>query len=100
MIEVRRIDLGEQLVLLDVCADIYHPTFEVAVDSRKNARFLPGSDLRRQHESIRRRTGTRRDDGYALERQLLRIGGGLAAPRESRADPPGGRSHPQGAPRG
>jgi hypothetical protein len=45
MVKIRCIDLSQQLVLLNVCSDVYQPAFEVPVNPRKDTRFLPRSDL-------------------------------------------------------
>src|SRR6476619_4365069 len=77
MVKIRCVDLGQQLVLFDVCPDVYHPAFEVSVDARKNTRFLPRPDLSRKHEAIGRRAGRWRNYRYGWYCQLIRIGGGL-----------------------
>src|SRR4029077_7689906 len=76
MIQIGSVDLGQQLVLINVCADIHQPTFEVSINPRKDARFLPRSDLSRKHESIGRRSSSWRNYRYGWYCQLIRIRGG------------------------
>ena len=77
MVKIRCVDLSQQLVLLNVCPDVYEPAFEVPVNPRKDTRFLPRSDLSWKHQSIGRRTSSWRNYRYGWYCQLIRIGGGL-----------------------
>ena len=58
-------------------SDIDDPAFEIAIDPRKDTRFLPRFDFSRQHQSIRRGAGRWRNYRYGWYCQLIRIGGGL-----------------------
>jgi hypothetical protein len=77
MVKIRCVDLSQQLVLLNVCPDVYVPALEVAVNPRKDTRFLPRFYFRRQHQSIGRGAGSWRNYRYGWYCQLIRIGGGL-----------------------
>src|SRR6478736_7174244 len=77
MVKIRCVDLSQQLVLLNVCPDVYVPAFEVAVNPRKDTRFLPRSYFRRQHQSVGRGAGSWRNYRYGWYGQLIRIGCGL-----------------------
>src|SRR5258708_5784443 len=75
MVKIGCIDLSQQLVLLNVCSDVYEPAFEVPVNPRKDTRFLPRSDLSWKHKSIGRRTSSWRNYRYGWYCQVIRIRG-------------------------
>jgi hypothetical protein len=54
LVQVRRLDLRQQLAGLDMRPDIRHPVFEVAVGAGIDGGFPPGPDFRGQDQSVPR----------------------------------------------
>jgi hypothetical protein len=98
LVEIRRVDLGEQLPRPYRRADIRVPALEVAADPGMDRRVVEGADIARQHERARLGFGAQGDqlDG----RNRLRVGPGLEilvgvdAADDAECDDPG--RHAQG----
>src|SRR5262245_17306057 len=58
MVEIRRVDLRQQLILFYKGSDIHIPVFEITVNSREDTGLLPRPNLSRQHKSRWRRSNS------------------------------------------
>ena len=71
-VEIRGVDLGQQIALLHVGAVIEIPVLQIAVDPRVDRRLVPGLDGAGQHQALGRGALPRRDDGDGRNCLLLR----------------------------
>ena len=74
LVQVGRFNLSQQLSGLNMRADVGDPVFKIAIGSRKNGGFQPGSDFGRQPETVSGFFRQGRDDRHRGDQQLTCIG--------------------------
>src|ERR1700678_704033 len=82
LIDLRRVNLGQQLTLFDVGPDVEVPVLEVSIRSGVNWRIDEGLNVARQQDLLRRRTLFRLNDQNGWRGQFAGLRSqGLARPQ-------------------